>query len=61
MVLPKECTGCKFQKLCPSCAAVSQTVNHATDQVVPEMCARTEAYIQTLLSFESTHLNLNIL
>lgn len=61
MVLPKECTGCKFQKLCPSCAAVSQTVNHATDQVVPDMCARTEAYIQTLLSFESTHLNLNIL
>lgn len=49
MLLPKECLACKYQKLCPSCAAVSQTANHATDQVVPDLCARTHAYIDAFL------------
>ena len=49
LYLPAECSTCKYQKLCPSCAAVSQCVNGQQGILVPDMCIRTQAYIQTFL------------
>lgn len=47
MYLPRECLSCKYQGLCPSCAAVFQSVNQATDQVTTSLCDRTRAYVET--------------
>lgn len=44
--LPAECTNCIYKKACPSCAAVSQSVNQTTDQVPKDLCARTKAYVE---------------
>lgn len=46
MYLPKECLSCKYQSLCPSCAAVFQCANQATDQVTTSLCDRTRAYAE---------------
>ncbi len=47
--LPKECSNCRYQKLCPSCAAVFLSVNGASNQLVPDLCERTKAYIDAFL------------
>lgn len=52
MLLPVECSVCKYAPLCPICAAVSQSTNNATNVVVPAMCARTKAYIKKFLEDE---------
>ena len=50
LMLPAECSVCEYQKICPSCAAVSQSVHQTQGVLVPEMCQRTKAYVQTFLS-----------
>lgn len=52
ILLPAECTNCKYKKVCPSCAAVAWSVNQATDRVPRELCRRTEAYVNTFLEKE---------
>lgn len=47
LCLPAECSVCRYRKLCPSCAAVSACVNRQQGTLVPDMCIRTQAYIQT--------------
>lgn len=49
IVLPKECSVCKYQKICASCAAVSASLYEKTNHLPIEMCERTEAYIQEFL------------
>lgn len=47
--LPRECLSCKYQSLCPSCAAVFQCENHATDKLATSLCERTKAYAEAFL------------
>lgn len=47
--LPRECTDCNYQHICPNCAAVSQSVNRKTDLVPSDMCLRTRAYVDAFL------------
>ena len=47
--LPEECSVCKYQRLCPSCAAISQCVHNEQGKLVPYMCRRTEAYVEAFL------------
>ena len=49
ILLPAECTICKYKKVCPSCAAVAWSVNQATNQVPADLCRRTEAYVKKIL------------
>lgn len=49
ILLPAECTNCRYKKVCPSCAAVSWSMNKAYDQVPEDLCKRTEAYVNKLL------------
>lgn len=49
MRVPSECTVCKYQKLCPTCAAVSASITGATDGLAKELCARTEAYVKAFM------------
>lgn len=55
ILLPAECTNCKYKKVCPSCAAVSWSVNQATDQVPKDLCRRTEAYVKAFLDLDIKH------
>lgn len=48
--LPAECSVCRYEPLCPVCAAVSGSVNKATDKVPEEMCVRTKAYVKNFLN-----------
>jgi len=50
--LPAECSTCKYRKLCPSCAAVTQCANKKTDVVDRNLCVRTKAYIDVFLNKE---------
>ena len=50
MLLPQECSVCKYHEICPSCAAVSQSINHATDMVPREMCIWTSTYVESFLN-----------
>lgn len=50
LLLPKECPSCKYYKLCPSCAAVSQAIHHATNIVPSEMCTRIQTYTEYFMS-----------
>lgn len=52
MYLPRECHNCKYQSLCPSCAAVFQSVNQATDRLTNSLCDRTHAYADAFLALE---------
>ena len=45
LYLPEECSVCKYHKLCPSCAAISQCVNQEQGKLVPDLCSRTQAYV----------------
>ena len=47
--LPKECSECKYQKICPSCAAIFFSVNGKSNQIAEELCARTKAYVTAFL------------
>lgn len=49
--LPEECMTCKYQALCPSCAAVFQSENQATDKVATRLCERTKAYAEAFLQY----------
>lgn len=49
ILLPAECTNCKYKKICSSCAAVAQSVNGATNQVPKDLCERTKAYVDAIL------------
>ena len=49
--LPEECMTCKYQALCPSCAAVFQSENQATDKVATRLCERTKAYAEEFLRY----------
>lgn len=51
--LPEECISCKYQRICPSCAAVSQSINQETDIVPSDMCLRTEAYTDAFLQINT--------
>lgn len=51
MPLPKECLGCKYEKFCPACAAVSMSVHGKTNVLVEDICSRTEAYVKTFLEY----------
>ena len=53
MYLPPECSVCKYQPLCPSCAAVSQCCNGRTDALVPAVCTRTKTYADAFLHGET--------
>ena len=47
--LPARCGTCRYAAICPSCAAVSKTVNGASDIVAEDLCAQTEAYVKAFL------------
>lgn len=47
--LPAECNNCRYKKICPSCAAVSQSINGVTNQIPEEMCRRTKTYVEEFL------------
>ena len=49
MRVPSECTACVYQKLCPTCAAVSMSLTGATDGLPEELCRRTKAYVEAFL------------
>lgn len=49
ILVPTECTQCKYKKICPSCAAVGQSINGATNKLPKEICRRTEAYVEEIL------------
>lgn len=49
ILLPPECTTCKYKGICPSCAAVSWSVNGASTRVSKNLCRRTEAYVTAFL------------
>lgn len=49
ILLPAECSNCKYKKICPSCAAVSQSLYGVTNKMPEEICRRTEAYVQEFL------------
>lgn len=53
LYLPKECSVCKYRKLCPSCAAVSQCVNQKQGTLVPDMCVRMRAYVDTFFALST--------
>lgn len=46
LYLPEECSVCKYRKLCPSCAAVSQCINQTQGKLAPDLCVRTQAYVE---------------
>jgi radical SAM protein with 4Fe4S-binding SPASM domain len=46
LYIPAECSVCKYRKLCPSCAAVSQCINQEQGKLVPDLCTRTQAYVE---------------
>lgn len=46
LCIPKECSVCKYRRLCPSCAAVSQCINQEQGKLVPDLCVRTQAYVE---------------
>ena len=50
LLLPPECSVCKYQPLCASCAAVSQTMYSTSNIVVQEMCVKTKTYAETFLN-----------
>lgn len=50
MYLPRECLSCKYQSLCPSCAAVFQCANQATDQIATNLCEFTRVYAESFVS-----------
>lgn len=52
MRVPPKCTICKYQKLCPTCAAVSASLTGATDGLAEQLCRRTEAYVTAFLENE---------
>lgn len=52
--LPGECVSCKYQSLCPSCAAVFQCENQATDKLTTALCDRTKAYAHAFLELAET-------
>lgn len=49
MRVPAQCTVCAYQKICPTCAAVSMSVTGATDGLPEELCRRTKAYTECIL------------
>lgn len=49
MKVPPECNSCRYQKLCPSCAAVSISLTGQTDGLPRELCERTKAYAEAFL------------
>ena len=49
MRVPSQCTACNYQKICPTCAAVSMSLTGATDGLPEELCHRTKAYAQAFL------------
>lgn len=48
--LPSECSMCRYQPVCPSCAAVSQCCQGRSDSLVQELCIRTKAYTEAFLN-----------
>lgn len=51
MPLPTECQGCKYEKFCPACAAVSMSIHGKTDVLVEDICIRTDAYVKAFLEY----------
>lgn len=49
LCVPEACLECNLRRLCPVCAAVSSNAVHAGDGSIPELCARTKAYIQEMM------------
>ena len=50
MPVPSECRSCSYQKLCPSCAAVSMSLTGKTDGLADVLCRRTKSYVDVFLS-----------
>lgn len=49
MLLPKECSDCKYKKLCPSCAAIGFARHGDSSVLAPEMCRYIKAYQSGLM------------
>ncbi|MBQ7415963.1 MAG: radical SAM protein [Oscillospiraceae bacterium] len=49
MLVCAECKVCKYQKICPSCAAVSMSLTGESNGLARELCRRTEAYAKAFL------------
>lgn len=47
ILVPSECSNCKYKKVCPSCAAVSWSENHSTSCVPKGLCKRTKEYVKS--------------
>lgn len=51
LLLPSECSVCRYSALCPICAALTQSLNGDTSVVPREMCRYIEAYSHAFLEF----------
>ena len=49
-LLPKECVGCQYKNICPSCVAVSAEDGVSSGILQEKMCIRTKTYASNLLS-----------
>ena len=47
--LPAACMDCALRRVCPSCAAVTQSNHRDTTKLVEGMCTYTKTYIRTFL------------
>jgi radical SAM protein with 4Fe4S-binding SPASM domain len=52
--LPAACMDCALRKVCPSCAAVTQSNHGDTAKLVEGMCTYTKTYINTFLELMDT-------
>ena len=52
--LPAACAECALRKVCPSCAAVTQSNHGDTAKLVEGMCTYTKTYINTFLELMDT-------
>lgn len=52
--LPAACTECALRRVCPSCAAVTQSNHGDTARLVEGMCTYTKTYVNTFLELMDT-------
>ena len=52
--LPAACMDCALRRICPSCAAVTQSNHGDTAKLVEGMCTYTKTYVNTFLELMDT-------
>ena len=51
MLLSKACSICRYQPICPSCVAISSSLNQNAAAVPIQMCRRVKAYINSFTAY----------